>query len=178
MERFLDYFRPNHYKINLEINANKNRMAAHAQIVGKTKADFIKLHASKIRIESIKIDDKEADFERSTGEITINKVKPDQKIVIDVDYSAPIESDMQGVYLSTYQNGENVSGEWIVIGKGTSVAGDVNGDGECTGSDVTALYNFILSMDDSAIVNGDQNGDGEITGSDVTAVYNIILGLN
>ena len=78
----------------------------------------------------------------------------------------------------TYQNGENVSGEWIVIGKNASVAGDVNGDGECTGSDVTALYNFILYMDDSAIVNGDQNGDGEITGSDVTAVYNIILGLN
>ena len=55
--------------------------------------------------------------------------------------------------------------------------GDLNGDGECTGSDVTALYNFILYNDTSAIVNGDQNGDGEITGSDVTAVYNIILGL-
>jgi len=108
MERFLDYFRPDHYKINLEINANKNRMAAHTQIVGKTKADFIKLHASKIRIENIKIDDKEVDFERGTGEITINKVKPDQKIVIDVDYSAPIEPDMQGVYLSTYQNGEKI----------------------------------------------------------------------
>lgn len=59
----------------------------------------------------------------------------------------------------------------------TSVAGDVNGDGVCTASDVTALYNFILYNDDSAIVNGDQNGDGTITASDVTAVYNIILGL-
>ena len=58
-----------------------------------------------------------------------------------------------------------------------AVAGDVNGDSECTGSDVTALYNYILYNDSSAIVNGDQNGDGEITGSDVTAVYNIILGV-
>ena len=57
------------------------------------------------------------------------------------------------------------------------VAGDVNGDGDVTGSDVTALYNYILYNDASAIVNGDQNNDGDITGSDVTAVYNIILGL-
>ena len=55
--------------------------------------------------------------------------------------------------------------------------GDVNGDGECTASDVTALYNYILYNDQSALVNGDQNGDGNITASDVTAVYNIILGL-
>ena len=57
------------------------------------------------------------------------------------------------------------------------IPGDVNGDGECTGSDVTALYNYILYNDTSAIVNGDQNGDNQITGSDVTAVYNIILGI-
>ena len=57
------------------------------------------------------------------------------------------------------------------------VAGDVNGDGEVTGSDVTALYNHILFGQDTEIFNGDQNGDGEVTGSDVTAVYNIILGL-
>lgn len=58
-----------------------------------------------------------------------------------------------------------------------AVKGDVNGDGECTGSDVTALYNHILFGQDTEIFNGDQNGDGEVTGSDVTAVYNIILGL-
>lgn len=58
-----------------------------------------------------------------------------------------------------------------------TVAGDVNGDGVCTASDVTALYNYILYNDNSAIVNGDQNGDNAITASDVTAVYNIILGI-
>ena len=59
----------------------------------------------------------------------------------------------------------------------SSVPGDVNGDGDVTGSDVTALYNHILFGQDTEIFNGDQNGDGEVTGSDVTAVYNIILGL-
>lgn len=59
---------------------------------------------------------------------------------------------------------------------GEIVPGDVNGDGVCTSSDITALYNHILYNDNNAIVNGDQNGDGVITSSDVTAVYNILLG--
>lgn len=58
----------------------------------------------------------------------------------------------------------------------TVVVGDVNNDGSCTSSDVTAIYNYILYNDNSAIVNGDQNDDGEITASDVTAIYNVILG--
>ncbi len=58
----------------------------------------------------------------------------------------------------------------------TVVPGDVNGDGNVTAGDVTALYNYLLNNDDSAIVNGDQNGDGNITAADVTIVYNIMLG--
>ncbi len=54
--------------------------------------------------------------------------------------------------------------------------GDVNGDGNVTAADVTALYNYMLNSDSSAVVNGDQNGDGSITSADVTAVYNILLG--
>ena len=56
------------------------------------------------------------------------------------------------------------------------IPGDVNGDGTVTSSDITALYNFLLNNDGSAIVNGDQNGDGSITSGDITLVYNIILG--
>ncbi|MBR5638338.1 MAG: carbohydrate-binding domain-containing protein, partial [Muribaculaceae bacterium] len=57
------------------------------------------------------------------------------------------------------------------------VAGDVNGDGDVTSADVTALYNWLLSNDDTALVNGDQDGDGSITSGDVTFVYNILLGI-
>ena len=100
---------------------------------------------------------------------------------IDVEYTT--EGGKDAVLLLTFKcyNGVGI----YLIGEGvtpddpiqTTVPGDVNGDGEVTGSDVTALYNHILFGQDTEIFNGDQNGDGEVTGSDVTAVYNIILGL-
>lgn len=68
------------------------------------------------------------------------------------------------------------AGQTTIMPFGEAVAGDVNGDGVCTSSDITALYNYILYNDNNAIVNGDQNGDGVVTASDVTAVYNILLG--
>ena len=55
------------------------------------------------------------------------------------------------------------------------VPGDVNGDGQVTSFDITALYNYILSDDMSDIVNGDQNGDGAITSADITEVYSVLL---
>ena len=64
--------------------------------------------------------------------------------------------------------------EVLTLGQ-AGIPGDVNGDGEVTSHDITALYNFILNEDMSDIVNGDQNGDGEITSADVTEVYNILI---
>ena len=58
-----------------------------------------------------------------------------------------------------------------------AIPGDVNGDGEVTAADVTALYDFLLNNDTTSLANGDQNGDGEITAADVTATYNILLGV-
>lgn len=56
------------------------------------------------------------------------------------------------------------------------VVGDVNGDGNVTAADVTALYDVMLNNDYSQIVNGDVNNDGYITAGDVTAIYDILLG--
>ncbi|MBR5029528.1 MAG: dockerin type I repeat-containing protein, partial [Muribaculaceae bacterium] len=69
---------------------------------------------------------------------------------------------------------ENALAEDIVA----TIPGDVNGDGEVTSADITALYNFLLNGDASNIVNGDQDSDGNITTSDVTFVYSILLGVN
>lgn len=75
-----------------------------------------------------------------------------------------------------YQDGSDISNTWVVIEKKSVIAGDVNGDGVCNAADVTALYNWILNNDDSALINGDQNNDDIINAGDITTVYNIILG--
>ena len=64
----------------------------------------------------------------------------------------------------------------VTTASSTAIAGDVDGDGEVTIADATALYNWLLADDASHIVNGDQDGDGEITAGDVTVVYSILLG--
>ena len=104
-----------------------------------------------------------------------DKVSMDSSVFYEVDKSnctLYVPQSTKGVYQATWP-----WSDFVNIVEVPFAPGDVNYDDECTGSDVTALYNFILYNDNSAIVNGDQNGDGEVTGSDVTAVYNIILGL-
>lgn len=57
----------------------------------------------------------------------------------------------------------------------SALPGDVNGDGNVTAADVTALYDYLLNNDTTHLINGDQTGDGDITAADVTAVYTILL---
>ena len=59
-----------------------------------------------------------------------------------------------------------------------TVRGDVNGDGHVSSVDITALYNWLLNNDASAIVNGDQDGDGHISSVDITIIYNLLLGID
>ena len=53
---------------------------------------------------------------------------------------------------------------------------DVDGDRTVTASDITSLYNYLLSGDNTHVSTSDVNGDGSITSADITALYNLILG--
>lgn len=76
-------------------------------------------------------------------------------------------------YTLTIQNGV-LTVTFPTVNPGTP--GDVDGDGVVTSGDITALYNYLLNNDSSAIVNGDVDNDGAITSGDITNVYNILLG--
>ena len=52
--------------------------------------------------------------------------------------------------------------------------GDVNGDGQVNGSDVTALYNCLLNGTEIK-GDGDVSCDGIVNGSDITYLYNLLL---
>ena len=57
------------------------------------------------------------------------------------------------------------------------IVGDVNGDGEVSIGDVTALIDILLSgqADADTRVRADVNGDGEVSIGDVTALIDILL---
>ncbi|MBQ4139485.1 MAG: dockerin type I repeat-containing protein [Muribaculaceae bacterium] len=57
------------------------------------------------------------------------------------------------------------------------IKGDVNGDGAVNVSDVTALVNMILGVQEKDEARADVDGNGVINVSDVTALVNIILGV-
>lgn len=75
-----------------------------------------------------------------------------------------------------FDNGGRLYHVKFVCGANTAIHGDVNGDGNVTAADITALYDAMLNNDYSHIVNGDQTGDGIITSADITAVYSVLLG--
>ena len=53
---------------------------------------------------------------------------------------------------------------------------DVNGDGNVTAADVTAVYNKLLNNDTTYPESAyDVNGDGYVTASDITAIYDVLL---
>ena len=56
--------------------------------------------------------------------------------------------------------------------------GDVNGDGELSFGDVSALYSILLtggSTTPTQLEAGDANGDGELSFADVSALYAMLL---
>ena len=105
--------------------------------------------------------------------VTFTGITTSSYKVTDLDPATTYLYDVKAVFGAKQSKWSNLISVTTLAG---GVPGDVDGDGEVTASDVTALYSFLLSGDDSSIVNGDQDGDGEITASDVTYVYSILLG--
>ena len=56
------------------------------------------------------------------------------------------------------------------------VKGDVNGDGDITAADVTAVYDVLLGNNSELEASADVNHDGSVTAADVTFIYDILLG--
>ena len=56
MERFINYFVPSHYDLDLHINAEKTIITATTTIYGDAIADSIKLHAANLEIKSVTVD--------------------------------------------------------------------------------------------------------------------------
>ena len=139
------------------------------------------LRIENCTITAIEGDSRNFTLADETGEMILRLNFNEVTIGEDFDFNATY--NVEG-FLAFYAsaNGETQQLQFYpnLIDKvgGDAIPGDVNGDGSVTSADVTALYNYLLNNDSSALVNPIQDGDEPITAGDITAVYNIILGSN
>ena len=85
------------------------------------------------------------------------------------------------VVVDTYRNAEGWKDFYNIEGMVIMGNGDVNGDGQTSISDVTALIDVLLSNGNSGSfnpVNADVNGDGRHSISDVSSLIDMLLNAN
>lgn len=154
------------YTVVLDCNAAANQKINFETTAGGKRAIITSIHI---------IDGERSGAAKSIDPdgVTFTGITTNSYKVVDLDPATTYFYDVKAVFGAKASNWSNK----IMVTTLAGAIGDVNGDGEVTSADVTALYNFLLTGDDSDIVNGDQDGDGEITTHDVTTVYNILLGL-
>ncbi len=92
--------------------------------------------------------------------------------IVFSNHGAPQTSDFAFVNGGYYTE----SGLLGIIETKPAVYGDVNGDGNITAADITAIYDHLLDGSTNYGTAYDVNGDGDVTAADITAIYDIMLG--
>ena len=166
IEAPINNFYLNRFEVDVNIDVEDIFMDYAIYKEGESNDGWLSIHATKTE-----------DGKWVADNINLNilqGLEAGQTYILSFDFISSYEEEV-GDRLR-YDNGGRLYHVKFICGAGTAIPGDVNGDGNVTAADVTALYDVMLNNDYSHIVNGDQTGDGEITAADVTAVYNILLG--
>lgn len=102
MERFLDYFEPKKYVLDLGVDKRWKKIGGWVTVTGVAKAQKIKFHAVGIEVKQVLINGKNWDFRQANGVLTLNKV-PLGDLEVVVGYDGSLNENMQGAYVSTYE---------------------------------------------------------------------------
>lgn len=104
--------------------------------------------------------------EDNTARLTYSEpIAINADVTLNVMASAPLFADSE---IATFS---------YTVKASSTLAGDVNGDGEVNGTDIVALVNRIMNGTEYN-GNPDVNGDGTVNGTDIVALVNIIMGNN
>ena len=101
MERFLKYFVPEKYELNLDIDKHKKTIGGTVKVAGEVLNEVVKFHAVELEITDVLIDDKKAKFKADGKVLSIFEVELG-KAEITIFYEGKLNENMQGAYLSTY----------------------------------------------------------------------------
>lgn len=102
VERFLKYFVPERYVLELNVDKHAKTIGGIVKVFGEVISDTIKFHAVKLKILNVFVDEKEMKFENDGEVLSISGLKPG-KVEIKINYTGNLNENMQGAYLSTYE---------------------------------------------------------------------------
>ena len=105
MERFLDYFVPEKYVLDLKINKNEKTIGGRVSVVGRALASKIKFHAVGLEITNVLMRGKSAKFttKEDVLEIDLGDELIDENVNFHIYYNGSLNENMEGAYLSTYE---------------------------------------------------------------------------
>ena len=167
------------------------KMAKAVQMWGLPDTLRLRMSPGGIQFKTIKYLVETAYGERVQVEYPIENTGDEERITIDVPVADicdvadlgnfPLHLVYYYLTFNSVTTGEPYSLKipgmelvYAAMPQGTTLTGDVNGDGEVNIADVNAIINMILT--DNNEPNGDVNEDGEVNIADVNAVIDIILG--
>ena len=110
MERFLEYFVPEKYRLNIGVDKFNKKIGGTVTIWGEALAETVKFHAVGLFVSQVLMNGEKGDFEVKDGVLTLFKV-PLGRLEVIVGYDGQLNENMEGAYLSTY----NYGGETEVI---------------------------------------------------------------
>ncbi len=124
MEKLLQFFTPEVYNLNLEIDRKTEKISGTVRIIGWPRADFVKFHAVNLKIKNISVrkcdenaeylnnkkllDFLPCEFEQNNGEIKIKNFyhaqKPSKNYLLEykIIFETKLNKNLQSCYLSKY----------------------------------------------------------------------------
>ena len=102
MERLLNYFEPEKYVLNLTIDKHQKTIGGKVTIFGKALNEVVKLHAVRLDITEVLVNNNKAEF-KADGEILEIYNMPLSNVEITINYHGHLNENMEGAYLSTYE---------------------------------------------------------------------------
>ena len=102
MERFLEYFEPEKYILDLEVDKGRKTIGGVVTVLGVAKAETVKFHAVGLSVSSVVVNGEKAAFEVANGVLSVFRV-PRSEVRVEIGYEGGLNENMQGAYLSTYE---------------------------------------------------------------------------
>ncbi len=102
MERLLNYFVPEKYVLNLDVNKHTKTIGGTVTIIGEVKANSIKLHAVHLENIDVLVNGEKMKFRVGDGVLEIPGL-PLGLVEVEIRYRGKLNENMEGAYLSSYE---------------------------------------------------------------------------